>query len=150
MAKRSHHAAVDGDAPAERGGDGLPSLEYLDRIINELAACEALGDVELARHAGRKLLAAIAGASDALLLDGGRALHAAPDKVGAFFDKAAVGLVQALDGLNQRTLLMQAAAPAARDAAPGRPRADDPLAAAIAAWGSASGPEIVPRAQRSI
>jgi hypothetical protein len=135
MAKRSQPAAVDGGAPAERAGD-LSAPEHLDRIIAELAACEAKGDNELTRHAGRKLLAVMACAADALLLDGGKTLQAAPDKVGAFFEKSAAGFLATLDGLHKRIALTEAAALAASDIVPARSRADDPLAGAIAAWGS--------------
>jgi hypothetical protein len=138
MAKRSQPAAVDGRAPAERDGDLSPP-EHLDRIIAELAACEAKGDNELTRHAGRKLLAVMACAADALLLDGGKTLQAAPDKVGAFFEKSAAGFVQALDGLHKRAALTEAVHEA-NDMVGARPRVDDPLAAAIAAWGSSAIP----------
>ena len=83
--------------------------EQIARIAAELAACERLGDPELARHTGRKLLAVVACATDALLNDGGQALQAAPDKFGAFFDKAATGYVQAIDGLAKRAALARAA-----------------------------------------
>jgi hypothetical protein len=138
MAKRSQPAAVDGGAPAKRAGD-LSAPEHLDRIIAELAACAAMADVDLARQAGRKLLAVMACAADALLLDGGKTLQAAPDKVGAFFEKSAAGFVQALDGLHKRAALTEAVHEA-NDMVGARPRADDPLAAAIAAWGSSAIP----------
>ena len=63
--------------------------------------------------------------------DGGETLHAAPDKVGAFFDKAAAGYVQAIEGLHKRAVLADPAA--ANGFAPTRP-AVDPLARSIAAW----------------
>lgn len=138
MAKRSQPAAVDGRAPAERAGD-LSAPEHLDRIIAEFAACAAMGDVDLARQAGRKLLAVMACAADALLLDGGQTLRAAPDKVGAFFEKSAAGFVQTLDGLHKRAAQMEAVHEA-NDMVGARPRVDDPLAAAIAAWGSSAIP----------
>jgi hypothetical protein len=65
--KRPHHATDDCDPQATRG-DGVPVAEFLDRIATEMAACEALGDPELARHAGRMLLSVVACAADALLL----------------------------------------------------------------------------------
>jgi hypothetical protein len=103
-------------------------------MMCELAACEKLGDPELARHAGRILLAAVACAADALLADGGKALQAAPDKFGAFFDKAAAGYVQAIDGLTKRAALAQAAGngcAAARNVA-------DPPTPAYPPWRSAT------------
>ena len=105
--------------------------EFLAQLDAAMKACEALGDPELARHAGRMLLSVVACAADALLRDGGQALHAAPDKFGAFVDKAAAGYVQAIDGLAKRTALADAAG---NGIAPGRPRAADPLAPSIAAW----------------
>ena len=148
MIKRPQHAADDGHAPSQ-GAEDLSAPEFLDRIIGELAACEAMGDGELTRHAGRKLLAAVAGAADALLLDGGRTLQAAPDKVAAFFDKTTAGFVAAIEGLHKRTVLMQTAALEASEIVPARPRRPDPLAGAIAAWGEAPALDPVPRAQRS-
>jgi hypothetical protein len=71
-----------------------------------------------------------------LLVDGGAALSAAPDKWGAFFDKAAAGYVQAIDGLAKRAALAEAAA--SNGFAAGRLRAEDPLARSIAAWGRAA------------
>ena len=105
--------------------------DRIERMMRELAACEKLGDAELARRTGRILLAVVACATDALLADGGVALQAAPDKFGAFFDKAAAGYVQALDGLARRAALAEAAADGGAAA---RPRAEDPLALSIAAW----------------
>ncbi|HXW26059.1 MAG TPA: hypothetical protein VEK73_15050, partial [Xanthobacteraceae bacterium] len=93
---------------------------------------------ELVRHAGRKLIAAAACAADALLRDGAAGLHAAPDKVAAFFDKTAAGFLAAIEGLHKRAALMEAAALEARDITPGRPRPADPLAGAIAAWADTS------------
>jgi hypothetical protein len=101
-----------------------------------MAACEALDDPDLARRAGRKLLAAVACAADALLRDGAKTLHAAPDKVAAFFDKSAAAFVQAIEGLHKRAALIDVAALDAKQIAPARPRAADPLANAIAAWSS--------------
>jgi hypothetical protein len=123
------------DGPHAAAGDEPPvAPEHLERIIAQLAACEAMGDVELARHTGRKLMAVVACAADALLLDGGKGLHAAPDKVAAFFDKAAAGFVQTVEGLHKRAGLMDAAALDVTEISPARPRAADPLADAIAAW----------------
>jgi len=105
----------------------------IERIAAAMAACEALGDPELARHAGRILLAIVAGAAEALLRDGAHALHAVPDKFGAFFDKAAAGYVQAIDGLAKRAALADAMG---NGIAPGRPRAADPVPCAFAPWRS--------------
>jgi len=99
----------DGPAEAARPHAGDARTDQIDRIMRELAACEKLGDPELARRTGRILLAVVACAADALLADGGKALQAAPDKFGAFFDKAAAGYVQAIDGLAKRAVLAQAA-----------------------------------------
>jgi hypothetical protein len=142
--------------------DDAALRECLARLDAAMAACEALDDPDLARRAGRKLLAAVACAADALLRDGAKTLHAAPDKVAAFFDKSAAAFVQAIEGLHKRAALIDVAALEAKEIAPARPRAADPLANAIAAWSSPvippprSGggeggdcPEIVPRAQRS-
>jgi hypothetical protein len=105
------------------------------RLEAAIKACEALGDDALARHAGRTLLTGLACTADALLRDGGQALNAGPDKVGGFFDKAAAAFVQAVEGLHRRAVLADGAAlPGAGVAAV--PRAIDPLAGAIAAWGS--------------
>jgi hypothetical protein len=134
MAKRPQTAddCVASSAPVE---DALPAAEYLERIAAAMAACEAMGDVVLARHAGRKLMAAVAAGAEVLLADGGNTLHVAPDKVGAFFDKAAAGLVQAIDAMHKRAALTEAARET--DAmTPARPRPADPLAGAIAAWAS--------------
>ena len=106
---------------------------FLARLDAEINGYEALGDAELARHVGRKILAVAACAADRLLRDGGETLRAAPDKIGAFFDKAAAGYVQAIDGLHKRAVLTDAAA--GNGFAPTRP-AVDPLAPAIAAWRS--------------
>ena len=124
--------AGDSAAPAEQEAIDART-EQIDRIMGELAACEKLGDPALARHTGRKLLAAVAGATDALLADGGQALRAAPDKFGAYFDKAAAGYVQAIDGLAKRGTLGEQAADAFAAASP---RSTHPLAPALAAWGS--------------
>ena len=131
------------NAPAKRHDGAEPATpvdtearaEQIARIAAELAACEKLGDPELARRAGRTLLAVVACATDALLADGGQALHTAPDKVGAFFDKAAAGYVQAIDGLAKRGVLADAAA-AGDEFAPAKPGLLDPLA--FAAWCSAA------------
>ena len=132
--ERSPDGAISPFAPAHDEPPMLP--EHLERIAAQLAACGAMGDVELARHTGRTLLAALAGAADMLLRDGGRTLHAAPDKVAAFFDKAAAGFVQTLEGLHRRAGLLDAAALEAAEITSARPRAADPLADAIAAWSS--------------
>jgi hypothetical protein len=122
-----------GDSAAAAEPDAINArADQIDRIMRELAACEKLGDPELARHTGRKLLAVVACATDALLNDGGDALRDAPDKFGAYFDKAAAGYVQAIDGLAKRGTLAEEA-----DAfAPASPRSAHPLAPALAAWGS--------------
>ena len=134
MIKRPQRAADDCDASSAPVGDGLP--DYLDRIGAELAACDAMGDVALARQAGRKLIAAVAAGADVLLADGGKTLHAAPDKVGAFFDKAAAGLLQSIDAMQRAALIEPTAVLEANEIASARPRAADPLAGAIAAWAS--------------
>jgi len=109
--------------------------EQIDRLVRELAACEKLDDAELARRTGRALLAVIACAADALLADGGQALQGAPDKFGAFFDKAAAGYVQAIDGLAKRADLAQQAA--GNGFAAARNVADPPLPA-YPAWQAAA------------
>jgi hypothetical protein len=119
------------DAPLH---DADALREEVARVAAAMTACEALGDDALARHAGRKLFAAVACAADALLRDGGKVLQAAPDKVGAFFDKAGAGFVQAIDGMHRRAVLKDAAL--AGDGNAPRPRAADPLAPAFAAWAS--------------
>jgi hypothetical protein len=144
MPKR--HSQLTGDphaACAESIIDAEVRSEHVERIAAQLTACEAMGDVELARHAGRKLMAALACAADMLLRDGGKGLHAAPDKVAGFFDKAAAGFAQTLEGLHRRAVLAEAAD--ASESPSARPRAADPLADAIAAWSS---PVILPPAQR--
>jgi len=120
------------DGPTEPASPdaGDARSDQIDRIMREFAACEKLGDSELARHTGRILLAVVGCAADALLADGGRALQSAPDKFGAFFDKAAAGYVQAIDGLAKRAALAEAAGNGFAAA----PRAEDPLARSIAAW----------------
>ncbi|MBV8755383.1 MAG: hypothetical protein JO328_21225 [Hyphomicrobiales bacterium] len=129
--------------PAGKGGDSAAPAdqaainaraEQIERIMGELAACEKLGDPELARHTGRKLLAVVACATNALLADGGDALRAAPDKFGAYFDKAAAGYMQAIDGLAKRGTLGDAAA-AGNGYASTRSVADPPLPA-FAPWRS--------------
>lgn len=119
-------------APAPPTDDVAARAEQIERIMRELAACETLGDPELARHTGRRLLAVVACATDALLADGGQALQGAPDKFGAFFDKAAAGYVQAIDGLAKRAALADAAA--GNGFAQAQPGATHPLAPSIAAW----------------
>jgi hypothetical protein len=136
-----------GGPPAPAGDDPTVQLRHLQRIEAAMAACDAMGDSELARHAGRKLLAALACGADALLLDGAGTLHSAPDKVAAFFDKAAAGFAATIEGLHKRAVLLEAAAghPAtlasrgplaldAREITAAPPRLADPLADAIAAW----------------
>ena len=120
----------DGPAEAARPDAGDARADQIDRIMRELAACEKLGDPELARRTGRILLAVLACATDALLA-GGKALQAAPDKFGAFFDKAAAGYVQAIDGLAKRAALAEVG----NGLAAGRQHLDF-LAPSIAAWGA--------------
>jgi hypothetical protein len=127
----------DGPAEAARPDATDARADQVDRIMREVDACEKLGDAELARRTGRTLLAVVACATDALLADGGKALQSAPDKFGAFFDKAACGYVHAIDGLAKRAALADAAA-AANGTAHARPRAEDPLARSIVAWGRAA------------
>ena len=134
MAKRQEQSRDGSIAPSREESCSPP--EHLDRIIAQLAACEAMGDVALARHTGRKLMAVLACAADMLMRDGAKGLHAAPDKVAAFFDKAAAGFAQTLEGLHRRAGLMDAAALDASELSPAQPRAADPLADAIAAWSS--------------
>jgi len=110
--------------------------DAMARIEETMHACEALGDDALARHAGRKLFAAVAGAADVLLRDGGKGLHEAPDKIGAFFDKAAAGFVQAVEGMHRRAVLADGAAFRGESAAAAR--AAHPLAPALATWGAAA------------
>jgi hypothetical protein len=109
----------------------------LDRISAERAACEKLGDPELAQRAGRKMLTAVACAADAILADA-KTLHSAPDKVGAFFDKSATACVAAIEGLHKRAVLADPAA--ANQLAQAQPRAADPLANSYVAWGSPAPP----------
>jgi hypothetical protein len=112
--------------------DGASALrEMVERIDAERAACEQLGDPELAQRAERKLLTAVACAADAVLGDA-RTLYSAPDKVGAFFDKSATACVAAIEGLHKRAVLNDAAAD---EFAPGRSRAGEPFAGAYAMWG---------------
>jgi hypothetical protein len=135
MPKR--HSQLIGDpaaACAESIMDAEVRSEHLERIAAQLAACEAMGDVELAQHTGRTLLAALACAADMLLRDGAKTLHAAPDKVAGFFDKAAAGFAQTLEGLHRRAVLADVPTLDASEIPPARPRAADPLADAIAAW----------------
>jgi hypothetical protein len=134
MPKRQEQLPEASSVPP--GEDPAMPSAHLERIIAQLAACEAMNHVELAQHTGRTLLATLACAADMLLRDGAKGLHAAPDKVAAFFDKAAAGFVQTLEGLHQCAGLMDAAALDATETSPARPRAADPLADAIAAWSS--------------
>jgi hypothetical protein len=124
----------DGPAEAARPDAGDARAEQIDRIMRELAACEKLGDPELARHAGRILLAVLASTTDALLADGGKALQSAPDKFGAFFDKAAAGYVQAIDGLTKRAALAEAAG----NGCAGARNVADPPTTAYPLWRSAA------------
>jgi hypothetical protein len=124
----------DGPAEAARPDAGDARADQIDRIMRELAACEKLGDPELACHAGRILLAVVACAADALLADGGKALQAAPDKFGAFFDKAAAGYVQAIDGLAKRAALAEAAG----NGCAGARNVADPPTPAYPLWRSAA------------
>jgi hypothetical protein len=103
----------------------------IDRIDAERAACEKLGDPALAQRATRNVLTAVACAADAVLVDA-KTLHAAPDKIAAFFDKSATACVAAIEGLHKRADLNEAAADAF---APGRPRAGDPRLGDYALWG---------------
>ena len=152
---RSTPAATRRQGPPSDGSGGPPApagqdpqdptapARHLQRIEAALAACDAMDDIALARHAGRKLLAALACGADALLRDGAGTLHSAPDKVAAFFDKAAAGFAATIEGLHRRAVLIEAAAghPAtlalaldARGMTAAPPRLADPLAGAIAAW----------------
>jgi hypothetical protein len=125
----------DGPAEAARPDATDARSDQVDRIMRELDACEKLGDPELARHAGRTLLAVVACATEALLADGGQALRAAPDKVGTFFDKAAAGYVQVIDGLAKRAALAEGAS--GSGLAPARSVADPPTSA-YPSWRSAA------------
>ena len=126
----------DGSAAAASPDASDARAEQIDRMMRALAACEKLGDPELARHAGRSLLAVVACAADALLADGGAALNGAPDKFGAFFDKAAAGYVQAIDGLAKRAALAEVAA--GNGIAQAQRRVTDPPVPTFAAWRPAS------------
>ena len=125
------------ETAGERTDDSAVALaEMIERMTAGLNACEAMGDLELARHTGRKLLAVVSCSADVVLRDGGTALQAAPDKFGAFFDKAAAGYVQAIEGLHKRAVLAE---PVDTDAfAPGRPRAGDLRENATSPWGLAA------------
>jgi hypothetical protein len=149
MPKRQEQSPDGSFTPRASADDRPIAPEHLERINALMAACDAMGDVDLARHTGRKLMAALACAADMLLRDGAKTLHAAPDKVAGFFDKAAAGFAQTLEGLHKRAVLTEVPALDASEISPARPRPADPLADAIAAWGRAPGQEIVPRAQRS-
>jgi hypothetical protein len=119
-----------------RSADPVAALnEMLDRIAAERAACEKLGDPELVQRAGRNMLTAVACAADAVLGDA-TTLQSAPEKIAAFFDKAAAGYVAAIDGLHKSAALAQAAA--THEFAQTQPRAAHPLAPALAAWRSAA------------
>jgi hypothetical protein len=122
--------AETGSATHDTNGEAQAAAAVLNRLIErmsaEQAACEKLGDPELARRAGRNLLTAVACAADAILANA-QMLQSAPDKVAAFFDKSATACVAAIEGLHKRAVLTDLAAGAAR--APG-PRLDD-----YAVWG---------------
>jgi hypothetical protein len=120
---RRDHVDADSAARATDGDGAAVWTEAIERIAAERAACEALGDPELARRAGRKLIAAIACASDAILADEPKILQSAPEKLAAFFDKSAAGYVQAIDGLSKRAALAEATA--GHGIASARPRAVD-------------------------
>lgn len=107
---------------------------FLARLAAEMKACEGRGDLELARHTGRMLLAVVACAADALLADGGQVLQAAPDKFGAFFDKAAAGYVQAIDGLAKRAALAEAP----RNGSAAVRNVTDPPVPALPVWRAAA------------
>src|SRR5262249_10573997 len=103
-------------------------LREVDARVAEIAAWEGASDAELARYGRRALVIMMTRCGFLLTLEGGTAVRAAPDKVGAFFEKAAASLVQ-LD-------------PA--DASERRPALDasqvherDPLAHAIETWSRA-------------
>jgi hypothetical protein len=123
-----------GGPPAPAGEDSREQARHLEMIDAAMAACDTMGDVALARHAGRKLLAALACGADALLRDGAGTLHSAPDKVAAFFDKAAAGFATTIEGLHKRAVLLEPAAIGAQEMTAAPPRLFDPLAGAIAAW----------------
>jgi hypothetical protein len=131
--------------PERANDEAQPAVDaFLARLETALKACEALGDDELTRHTGRKILAVAACAAEELLRDGGQALRAAPDKVGAFFDRIAAGYVQAIEGLHKRVAVAEAGSVAGSDFAPYRPRASNPLANA---WDPIS-PRVRREAQR--
>jgi hypothetical protein len=122
------------DMTAER--DTEQREEFLRNLETAREACAALGDEELARHVGRTILAALAGAADGVLRDGGESLRAAPDKVGAFFDRIAAAFVATLEGVHKRAAATDAPV-AGGYAAPYRPRETDPLAKSFPAWAPA-------------
>jgi hypothetical protein len=108
--------------------------EFIRNLDTALKACEALGDDAQTQQTGRKILAVLAYAVDAVLRDGGRTLHSAPDKVGAFFERVAAAYVAIAEGMHKRAAAEMAPL-AGADFVPYRPRAADPLANA---WGVAS------------
>ena len=100
-------AATNGEEPCDEAVAVLDAM--LERIAAERAACEKLGDPELAQRAGRNVLTAVACAADAVLADV-QMLQSAPDKVAAFFDKSATACVAAIEGLHKRAVLTESAA----------------------------------------
>jgi hypothetical protein len=108
--------------------------EFISNLDAALEACEVLGDDAQTRQTGRKILAVLAYAADAVLRDGGQALHSAPDKVGAFFERLAAAYVATVEGMHKRAAA-ETAPLAGGDFLPYRPRAADPLANA---WGAVS------------
>jgi hypothetical protein len=79
-------------AAAATNGEGQPDATtglldaMLDRIAAERDACAKLPDPELARRAGRNVLAAVACAADAILANA-NLLQSAPEKLAAFLEK---------------------------------------------------------------
>ena len=128
-------APAETKSATQATGEGRPDdsaavlIAMIERMSAERAACEKLGDPELAQRASRKVLTAVACAADAVLGDG-TTLQSAPDKVGAFFDKSATACVAAIEGLHKRADLT-----ATDGIAPGRPRAGDPRLGDYALWG---------------
>jgi hypothetical protein len=102
-------------AAAATNGEGQPDATtrlldaMLDRIAAERDACEKLPDPELARRAGRNVLAAVACAADAIIANA-NLLQSAPEKLAAFLEKSAAGYVAAIEGLHKRAVLTDAAA----------------------------------------
>src|SRR5262245_23320951 len=96
--------ATNGEKPPDQAAALLDAM--LDRIAAERAACEKLGDPELAQRANRNVLTAVACAADAVLADV-NTLQSAPEKVAAFFDKSATACVAAIEGLHKRAVLTE-------------------------------------------